>query len=98
MAVDPTHAIVVKVLRDARGLGLDPMDLAMSMVDELHAAELITVEEIDLALTDVEARINRLWGNDSPCWLCGRGDPWDSPTTILWMEDLSEYRHEICPT
>ena len=94
MTVDPTHAIVVKVLRDARGLGLNPVDLVTGSVDELYAAGLITDGEIDLAYADVEARINRLWGNDSPCWECGRGS---YDMAILWMDDSSEYRHEICP-
>ncbi len=89
----PTHVIVVKGLREGRGLGLDPLDLAMSAVDYLHAGGLITDDEIDLAYTDVQARINALWGNASPCWECGF-----SQGEIAWDEDLSEYRHGICPT
>ncbi len=96
MTVDPTHAIVVKVLREARGLGLNPVDSGADVsVDELYAAGLITDGEIDLAYADVEARIERLTSNDSPCWECGRGA---GDMTILWLEDSSEYRHEICPT
>ena len=92
---NPMHVVVVKVLRDYRGLGLDPMDLAMNAVDEAYALDLVIDGEIDLALTDVEARINALWSNDSPCWECGRGA---GDRQILWMDDSSEYRHEICPT
>ncbi len=92
-ATDPTHVIVVKVLRDTRGLGLNPVDLVTGSVDELYAAGLITDGEIDLAYADVEARINRLWSNGSPCWECGR-----TVGEIAWDEDLSEYRHGVCPT
>ena len=92
--MDPFNAIVVKVLRETRGLGLAPMDLAMGVVDEAHAKGEITDGEIDLAYTDAEGRIERFTSNDSPCWECGLGA---GDMTLLWMEDLSEYRHEVCP-
>lgn len=93
-AVDPTHAIVVKVLRESRGLGLGPMDLATNIVDELHGADLISIGEIDdTVFDDVKARINKLWSSGSPCWECG-----GSRGYIAWVDGTNEYRHGVCPT